>query len=91
MPESGCSRVGGGNVLGEEGEMFSLDPRLSERQKDVGKTCPSLWKRKGGTMALTACSWSQFSSSVDIQVWEANKDNRSHSRYCRGNLMQGIG
>lgn len=32
MPESGCSRVGGGNVLGEEGDMFSLDPRLSERQ-----------------------------------------------------------
>lgn len=55
MPESGCRREGeGGNVLGEEGSKFSLDPRLNGRQKDVGKTCPPLLRRKGEAVGLTA-------------------------------------
>lgn len=54
MPESGCGRVGGGNLLLEEGNNSSLDPRSSGRQKDVGKTCPPWWRREGGAVGLTA-------------------------------------
>lgn len=77
-PESGQGRVTGGNVLGEE--------KVRVEQKAEGcwqGTCPPLGRWGRRAIGLTAHLWSQLSSGVDIEVQDANWDNRNHARYIR--------